>query len=237
MVEAKLRQALVDACRELQQRGLNQGTAGNLSTRVEEAMLITPTGVPYDRLTPEMIAKMPLARKDGRWSGPHEPSSEWRMHRDILEARPDDGAVVHTHSTYATALSMLREEIPAAHYMIAAFGGPTIRCTSYAPYGTQELSDLAVEGLRNRSGVLLGQHGMVVTGRDLGQAMWRAVELETLAKMYVIARSIGRPRILPDEEIALTVERFKSYGYRPGAAPEPSSGRDKPRATSKAKKG
>ena len=98
--------------------------------------------------------------------------------------------------------------------MVAAFGGPNVRCTAYAPYGTQELSDLVVEGLRERHGVLLGQHGMVVTGRDLGQAMWRAVELETLAKMYVVARSIGRPHILPDEEIALTVERFKSYGYQ-----------------------
>jgi L-fuculose-phosphate aldolase len=122
--------------------------------------------------------------------------------------------VNHTHSVYATALSMLREEIPAAHYMVAAFGGPNVRCTPYAPYGTQELSDLVIEGLRDRHGVLLGQHGMVVTARDLDQAMWRAVELETLAKMYVIARSVGRPHILPDEEIAITVERFKSYGYQ-----------------------
>lgn len=214
MSESKLRQALVDACRELERLNLNQGTAGNLSVRIDDAMLITPSGIPYDRLKPEMIARMPFGQNDGTWTGPHKPSSEWRMHLDILRARPEDGAVVHAHSVYATALSMLREEIPAAHYMIAAFGGPNVRCTAYAPYGTQELSDLVVEGLRERHGVLLGQHGMVVTGRDLGQAMWRAVELETLAKMYVVARSIGRPHILPDEEIALTVERFKSYGYQ-----------------------
>jgi L-fuculose-phosphate aldolase len=214
MTEDKLRQAVVDSCRELARLGLIRGTAGNVSVRHESDILITPSGIPYDRLAPEMIASVPLGKRDGTWTGACKPSSEWRMHRDILRARPDDHAVIHTHSIYATALSMLREEIPAAHYMIAAFGGPTIRCTAYAPYGTQELSDLAVEGLRDRHGVLLGQHGMVVTGRNLGQAMWRAVELETLAQMYVIAKSIGSPHILPDEEIALTVERFKSYGYQ-----------------------
>jgi L-fuculose-phosphate aldolase len=214
MTESDLRQALVESCRELERLQINQGTSGNLSVRFDDAMLITPSGIPYDRLRPEMIALMPLASNGGSWRGPQKPSSEWRMHLDILRARPDDGAIVHTHSVYATALAMLREEIPAAHYMIAAFGGSNVRCTAYAPYGTQELSDLVVEGLRDRHGVLLGQHGMVVTGRDLGQAMWRAVELETLAKMYALARSIGRPHILPDEEIALTVERFKSYGYQ-----------------------
>ncbi|MEW6436691.1 MAG: class II aldolase/adducin family protein [Pseudomonadota bacterium] len=214
MIETKLRKALVDSCLELERLQINQGTSGNLSVRLDDEMLITPSGIPYDRLTPDMIASMPLATNGGSWTGLQKPSSEWRMHRDILRARPNDGAVVHTHSIYATALSILREDIPAAHYMIAAFGGPTVRCTSYAPYGTQELSDLVVEGLRDRHGVLLGQHGMVVTGRDLGQAMWRAVELEALAKMYVIARSIGRPHILPDEEVAIIVERFKSYGYQ-----------------------
>ncbi|WP_297299263.1 class II aldolase/adducin family protein [uncultured Methylovirgula sp.] len=217
MIETKLRKALVDSCLELERLQINRGTSGNLSVRLDDSMLITPSGIPYDRLTPDMLASMSLATKDGSSTGPHRPSSEWRMHRDILRARPDDGAVIHTHSIYATALSMLREEIPAAHYMIAAFGGSNVRCTPYAPYGTQELSDLVVEGLRDRHGVLLGQHGMLVTGRDLGQAMWRAVELETLAKMYVIARSIGQPHILPDEEIALTVERFKSYGYQSAA--------------------
>ena len=103
-----------------------------------------------------MIALMPLAGEDGAWSGPLRPSSEWRFHRDIMRARPDVGAIVHTHAAYATALAMLRKPIPAAHYMIAAFGGPTIRCTDYAPFGTQELSDLAVAGLEDRHGVLLG---------------------------------------------------------------------------------
>ena len=126
---------------------------------------------------------------------------------------------VHTHATYATALSMLRREIPAAHYMIAAFGGPTIRCTDYAPYGTQALSELVVEGLRDRNGVLLGNHGMIVIGRDLDEAMWRAVELETLAKQFTIASLVGDPVILPDDEIMRTVERFSGYGLQRAVVP------------------
>jgi L-fuculose-phosphate aldolase len=121
---------------------------------------------------------------------------------------------VHTHATYCTVFSMLREEIPAAHYMIAAFGGPSIRCTDYAPYGTQALCDLALEGLRDRDAVLLGSHGMIVLGRDLKEAVWRAVELETLAKQVYLARAIGKPVILDDDEIMRTVERFKRYGQR-----------------------
>jgi len=215
MKEKHLRESLVKRCRDLETHGLNQGTAGNLSIRHKDAMLITPSAVPYDLLSPEMIASMPLEAADGAWSGPLPPSSEWRLHLDILRARPDIGALIHTHSLYATTLAMLRKPIPAAHYMIAAFGGPDIRCTDYASFGTQELSDLAVAGLKDRTGVLLGSHGMVVAGKTLDEAMWRAVELETLAKMYYLALSIGTPAILDDEEIGRIVERFKSYGYKP----------------------
>jgi len=213
--EKALRQGLVTRCRDLETFGLNQGTAGNLSVRFGGTMLITPSAVPYDLLKPAMIASMPVEKDYGAWSGPLPPSSEWRIHLDILKARPEAGALIHTHSLYATTLSMLRKPIPAAHYMIAAFGGPTIRCTDYAPFGTPELSELALAGLADRTGVLLGSHGMVVIGKTLDEAMWRAVELETLAKMYYLASSLGEPRILSDEEIARIVERFKSYGYKP----------------------
>jgi L-fuculose-phosphate aldolase len=212
MQEHDLRLAIVAHARSLNGLGINQGTSGNLSARCGAAMLITPSGVPYEAIEPEMIALMPLAAEDGAWAGPRRPSSEWRFHRDILRARPDVGAIVHTHAPYATALAMLRRPIPAAHYMIAAFGGPDIRCTDYAPFGTQELSDLAVAGLAERHGVLLGSHGMITTGADLEQALWRAVELEALAKMYHLALALGTPVILPDDEVALLVERFKTYG-------------------------
>jgi L-fuculose-phosphate aldolase len=214
MKESQLREALVKNCRALEKLNINQGTAGNLSVRCGDTMLITPTAVPYDLLRPQMIAKMPLYGEYGSSTGPLPPSSEWRIHLDILRARADVGAVIHTHALHATTLSLLHKPIPAVHYMIAAFGGPTIRCTAYAPFGSKELSDLAVVGLRERHGVLLGQHGMVVTGHDLGQAMWRAVELETLAKMYLLALTVGRPHILSDAEIMRTVEKFKTYGYQ-----------------------
>lgn len=174
-------------------------------------MLITPSGVAYEALTPASLALMPLDG-GGAFEGPLKPSSEWRFHLDILRARPDVGAVVHAHSTYATVLSILRRPIKAVHYMIAAFGGPEIACTDYAPFGTQELSELVVEGLGPRHGVLLGNHGMIATGATLEQAMHRAVELETLARQSYLAGLAGTPVILPDDEIMRCVERFKSYG-------------------------
>ncbi len=209
----EIRRAIVAACLEMNRLGLNQGTSGNISVRCGEAMLVTPTATPYDRLAPEMLASMRLA-DDERFSGPKAPSSEWRFHRDIYRARPDVGAVVHCHATYATVLSMLRVNIPAAHYMIAAFGGAEIKCTDYAPYGAAELSALVVEGLGPRHGVLLGSHGMIATGADLDAAMWRAVELETLAKQYYLARAMGEPVVLSDAEIEALVPRFAAYGLQ-----------------------
>ena len=216
--EATLRRELIARALEMNRLGVNQGTSGNLSARVPGAMLITPTATPYDELRPAMIARMKLDGGDA-WTGPLKPSSEWRFHRDIYLARDDAGAIVHAHSIYATALSMLREDLRATHYMIAAFGGPTVRCTDYAPYGTPELSSLAVEGLRDRTGVLLGSHGMIVTGANLAQALWRAVELETLCKQTWIATRAGPPAILPDDEIARIVERFRGYGAAATEAP------------------
>ncbi len=212
MNEKHLRAAIVAQCRAMNAAGLNQGSAGNISARIGEAMLITPTAIPYDAMRPDMLARLPLCGEYGAWSGTHKPSSEWRFHLDILRARPDVGAIVHCHAVYATALAMLHKPIPAAHYMIAVFGGPNVRCTGYAPYGTKELSDLAVAGLEARNGVLLGNHGMIAVGETLAQAMWRANELETLAKMYYLALAVGEPVVLSDEEIMRTVERFKTYG-------------------------
>ena len=205
------RGAIVAASINLVRLGLNNGTAGNISVRAGERMLITPSGVAPDETDPTMIAVM-LLTGTGDWSGPMRPSSEWRLHRDVLRHRDDVGAVVHTHSPYATVLATQHREIPALHYMIAAFGGPVIRCTPYIAFGTQELSDLIVEYLGSRHGVLLGNHGMVATGATLEQAMWRAVELEALAKMYLLASATGTPVILPDAEIERTIERFRDYG-------------------------
>ena len=210
--ERQLRQAIVDQCRWMNACGLNQGTSGNISVRYRDEMLITPSGVPYDTMTPESIAAMPVGRSDGSFRGRMKPSSEWRIHLDILRARPDVNAVVHTHSTYATALAMARRGIPACHYMVAAFGGGDIRCSAYARFGTQELSDAALAALEGRTGCLLANHGMITIGPTLDKAMWLAVELETLAKQYVLTLQVGGPVLLTDDELQDALAGFAGYG-------------------------
>ena len=140
MKEKHLRQEIIDMCRHMNAIGLNQGTSGNISARHHDAMLITPSAIPYAEMKPDMIASMPLDRADGHYDGPLKPSVEWRFHLDIMKSRPDVGAIVHTHSTYATVLAIAGRDIPACHYMIAAFGGTDVRCAPYARYGTKELS-------------------------------------------------------------------------------------------------
>jgi L-fuculose-phosphate aldolase len=211
--EQALRQAIIDKCRWMNAEGLNQGASGNISARFGDRLLITPSAVPYGTMMPEMIASMPIGGDYGSFEGPLNPSSEWRFHLDIMRARPEIGAIVHTHSTYATIIAITRREIPACHYMIAAFGGSTIRCAPYARYGTAELSAHAVEALKDRMGCLLGSHGMIALGDTLDKAMWHAVELETLAKQYYHSLLIGGPAILTDEQIAETAAAMKSYGY------------------------
>ncbi len=215
--ERAVREKIVSFCREMNATGLNQGTSGNISARHEGAMLITPSGVPYDELKPEAIVRMPLGTDEYEWEGDLKPSSEWHFHRAILDAKPEQHAIVHTHSTYATVLSIGRRDIPACHYMIAAFGGSTVRCADYATFGTPELSANALEAMRDRSACLLANHGMIACGPSLDKAMWAAVELETLSRQYVLALQLGEMVILDDAEMARVAEKFKSYGPRPKA--------------------
>jgi L-fuculose-phosphate aldolase len=211
--EKDLRQAIIDKCLFMNASGLNQGTSGNISARFEDRMLITPSATPYDRLTPEMIAEMPFDAEYGAWVGPLKPSTEWRFHFDILKNRTDMTAVVHAHPTYCTALAIAHREIPAAHYMIAAFGGTDVRCAPFARYGTPELSRLAIEALEDRTACLLANHGSIAMGEDLDKAMWRAVELETIARQYYLSLAIG-PVLLTDAQIADTLAGFRSYGVQ-----------------------
>ncbi|PKP79490.1 MAG: class II aldolase, partial [Alphaproteobacteria bacterium HGW-Alphaproteobacteria-2] len=155
MSEAALRAGIVAAARALDAAGLNRGASGNLSARLGDGMLITPSAVPYGELTPDMLALMPLAAEDGAWQGPCKPSSEWRFHRDLLRARPELRAVVHTHAPWSTVLAVARRPIPAIHYMIAAFGGPVIRVADYACYGTAELSAAVLRAMEGRLGCLM----------------------------------------------------------------------------------
>ena len=168
--ELALRRGIIEACREMNASDINQGTSGNISVRYGDALLITPSGVSYGEMSPRDIARMPIEGKYGAWTGPMKPSSEWRFHLDIIRARPEVGAVVHAHSTYATALAISGREIPAMHYMIAAAGGPSVRLAPYATYGTKELSDNALKALEGRTCCLLANHGMIATGPTLKRA-------------------------------------------------------------------
>ena len=216
MDEKALREAIVAACRRLDAAGLNRGTSGNVSARLGAAMFVTPSGVPSETMSAASIARMPLdaedGARDGAYEGPRKPSTEWRFHRDILRARPEIGAVVHTHSPFATILAIARRPIPACHYMVAAFGGPDVRVADYRTFGTQALSDAALAALDGRLGCLLANHGAIAIGPTLDAALRLAVELETLAMQYYHALLIGGPAILPDAEIAAVRDRFAGYG-------------------------
>ncbi|HUB88818.1 MAG TPA: class II aldolase/adducin family protein [Dyella sp.] len=204
-----LREQIVAYGLKLMPSGLSQGTSGNLSVRHGEGFLITPSGTPYEEITPDGVVQVAI---DGSHAPGLRPSSEWRFHRDIYAARPDVHAVVHAHPPYATALAMCRMDIPAAHYMIAVSGGDSIRCAAYYTYGTQELSDAVVQALDGRLACLLANHGMIAVGATLEQAMWRAVEVETLARQYALALQVGTPALLNGTEVAQVLEKFGNYG-------------------------
>ena len=210
-----LARQVIDTCLAMNAQALNQGSAGNVSTRFESGFLITPSGLPYERLEPRDIV---LVGTDGETRDALEPSSEWRMHRDIYLHRPDAGAVLHAHSTFATALSCLHLDIPAFHYMIAVAGGSDIRCADYALFGTQDLSDRMLAALEDRRACLLGTHGMICYHDDLEASLKLGIEVETLARQYWHARQAGDPVILDDEQMRQVIERFTTYGKQPGRA-------------------
>jgi L-fuculose-phosphate aldolase len=209
---ADLRAQIVAACAELDRTGLNRGTSGNVSVRDHDAMLITPSAVPSSQLTPEIIARMPLEGDYGTWDGPKKPSSEWRFHLDLMRARPDFGAIVHTHAPFSTILAIARKPIPAIHYMMAAFGGPEIRCSGYACYGTADRSAHVLAAMEGRNGCLMANHGMIVGGPTLARALWLAHELEAMAHQYVHLLQIGGGYILSEAELAETARGVAGYG-------------------------
>jgi len=211
-----LREEIVATCRELDRTGLNRGSSGNVSARDGDAMLVTPSAVPPSDLTPDMIARMPFGGDYGAWEGPLRPSTEWRFHLDLMRARPDVGAVVHTHAPFSTILAIARKPIPAVHYMMAAFGGPDIRVAGYACYGTAELSAQVVAAMEGRAGCLMANHGMLTAGANLKRTLWLAQELEALAHQYFHVLQIGGGAILSQAELDETAKGFAGYGV--GAA-------------------
>jgi L-fuculose-phosphate aldolase len=235
--EKALRESIIACGASLVAAGLGAATGGDISARSDDSLLITPSGVGYASLRPAMIARMPLVGEYGSWKGPTKPTGEWRIHLEIARARPDIGAIVRFQPPHATALAMARKDIPAAHTMIALFGSPIVRCAKYAPAGTTELAAVTLEALGQSHAVLLGASCALTTGATLEAALIRARELETLARLYAIALSVGRPAILSDEEVARIAERLKSNGTDVEAriAP-PAKARAKTKAPAKRKR-
>ena len=207
--EDRLRRQLCETAVQLGERGLNRGASGNCSVRYGAEYLITPSGRSPTDCAPADMVRMSMA---GEVIGEGVPSSEWRFHRDILAARPEVDAVIHTHSTHATALACLRQGIPSFHYMVALAGGKNIRCAPYALFGSQALSDGALMALQDRRACLLANHGVIALGPSLARALSLAEEVESLAEQYLLALNAGTPVVLNDEEMSAVMERFKTYG-------------------------
>jgi len=208
---ADLRLDLIATARAMQPAGLNRGTAGNVSVRSGDGFFITPTGMPYETLQADDI---PLMALDGTHQGRRKPSSEWRFHRDLYASRPEAGAVLHAHSPFAVSLACLRYDIPAFHYMIARFGGDSIRCAEYAIFGSEALSRAALAAMEKRKACLLANHGLLVAGRDLDEVLALAVELEELCEQYWRACQLGEPVVLSAAEMAAVLEKFTAYGQQ-----------------------
>lgn len=207
--------SLVVCMRSLGELGLNTGRAGNASIRCDDdAYLITPSGVHPRDLSAELIVKMNIA--DLVPPAGSNPSSEWRMHRDIYHTFKDVHAVVHTHSNAATALACLGQPIPAFHYMIAVAGGDSIECAAYATFGSQALSENMLKALKGRTACLLANHGLIATGNTLQQALDLAAEVEQIAQQYLMCLNAGNPTILDKQAMREVLEKFKSYGKRTG---------------------
>jgi L-fuculose-phosphate aldolase len=208
----RLRDELVQTAKRMSALGLTPGMSGNVSVRNGAAMLVTPSGMPY----PELVADdaVDVAMDGAVKPGQNTPTSEWQLHRDILGARQDVQAIVHTHSLFSTSLSMLRREIPAVHYMVVLAGSDAIPCAEYATFGSAKLALNAVSALRGANACLLANHGMVALGSSLAQALRLAAEVETLAAQYWHAAQLGTPHVLDRQELLEVRDRFNQYGQQ-----------------------
>lgn len=207
----RLKQELIDTALEMNRSGINHGTSGNLSVRFDSGLLITPSGMPYRRLTTKDIVYID---ESGQPEGIRQPSSEWRFHFDIYRRRKDAVAILHAHPTECVALACMNRAIPAFHYMVAVAGGRNIRCAPYATFGSQALSDHVLVALEDRKACLMANHGLVCLAGGLEQALSLAIEIEQLAKAYLRCLAVDEPLLLDDEEMDRVLLKFKSYGVR-----------------------
>jgi L-fuculose-phosphate aldolase len=210
--ETALRRRMVEVMQAMEARGLNRGTSGNVSARFGEGMLVTPSGVPPEKLTPESMVF--VGADDAIPPGQLKPSSEWRMHMGILRRRPDVGGVVHCHSRHATILACAGRPIPAVHYMVGVSGGTSVPVAPYATFGSEELAEAVVTALEGRYATLMANHGQIAAAPSLGMALAIAEEIEEQAAVYYGCLAIGGPNLLSDDQMAEIMTRFRSYGQK-----------------------
>ncbi len=210
----QLRKQVIQTCLDMNEEGLNQGTSGNVSVRIPAGFLITASGVPYKKMKPHHVVTMDL---EGGYVGDYLPSTEWRMHMDLYKARPEAGAIVHVHSTHATALACLRKDIPCFHYMMGVTGGTSLRVSDYAEFGTQDLSDTMLKAMIDRTACLLANHGQICFSGTLDKALWLAGEIEAICHQFWAASVAGKPVILAEAQMTTVLKRFKTYGRQPDA--------------------
>jgi|TARA_B110000967_G_C18607092_1_gene422130 L-fuculose-phosphate aldolase len=203
--------SLIDTALQLQNMGLNHGATGNCSCRDGDTYLITPSGVETINLSENKVIRMDFSGNIVDSPSNLKPSSEWRFHQDIMSQRKEVGAVVHTHSIYASTLSLFGNELPPFHYMIAVAGGASIRCAPYAMFGTQELSDNIIDALTDRKACLIANHGLIALGDNLTEALHIAEEVEHLCHLYIEAKKIGDPNLLSKKQMSDVIERFQTY--------------------------
>lgn len=209
-MELALREGIIEAACSMHVDRLTVANSGNISARFENDFLITPSGVPYESLRPQDIVRVNMQGE--RVAGDLPPSSEWRFHRDLYQAKPSVNAIVHAHSESATALSLCGKALPAFHYMVGLFGGNQVPCAAYATFGTQALSDAILAVMENYNACLMANHGMLVTANNLAKAYTRALELESLCAQYIKALSIGGLVLLTDQQMDEARQAFAGYG-------------------------
>ena len=210
---SKLRSAVIKYSKKLNFTNLSSLRSGNISVRAKEKKIdgfyITPSGAKYSLLKNKDIMFVSLKGKYDKKKG--IPSSEWRFHQDIYVNKKDAKAIVHAHSTCATAVSTHQKSIPAFHYMIGVAGGDDIKCTNYATFGTRKLSNNILSALKNRSACLIGNHGQIAFGENLEKSFELAQEIENICHQYINALRIGIPKILSKKEIKIVLDKMKNY--------------------------
>lgn len=214
--EETLRAAVVRAARHMSAAGHSPGTSGNVSARLGEGFLVTPTGMPPEALAPSDVVRLDAAGRPT--PGGRAPSTEVPMHLALYRARPDAGAVVHSHSRFATVLACTRRGIPAVHYMVAAVGAREVPCADYATFGTEALSRRILEVLGGGLGCLLANHGQIALGRDLDHAVRVAEEIEWLAEIHARSLALGGAVLLDDAAMEAVEARFREGYGQPGEA-------------------